>query len=399
MIKCIKTSFRTNKTNLQQLFECNRKSALVWNDCLEIAKNFAISFGKWINQTELQKATKGKYAIHSQSIQAVVHKYVWSRDAAKKARDKGYTENKYPYKKKNHFNTKWAKDGFVIYENGKIELKMGNWGGKRQQPLVIWVDKEAVHGKLVKEIELIYDRKLMLSMSYEDGVSVKESTSSHIASIDEGEIHAIAAVSDHNEAIIVTGRKLRSIKRLRNKKGAELQRKMSKCKKGSRQWKRYNRAKRYILSKSDKQLTDALHKVSANFVNWAVENSIKEVVVGDVEGVQRNTSKRKKKNKKRRSKKVNQKISQWQFGKLNQYLGYKLAAKGIVFSKINEAYTSQTCPVCAARKKVKTRKFTCKCGYTMHRDIHGAINIMSKHLYGDILNLGLNPKIKYRQIA
>ena len=29
---------------------------------------------------------------------------------------------------------------------------------------------------------------------------------------------------------------------------------MSRCKKGSRQWKKYNRAKRYVLSKSEAQL-------------------------------------------------------------------------------------------------------------------------------------------------
>ena len=399
MIKCIKTNFRTNKTYLQQLFECNRKSAQVWNDCLSFAKDYALSHGKWINQTKLQKSTKGKYNIHSQSIQAVVHKYLWARDAAKKARDKGYAKNKYPYKKKNNFNTKWAKDGFVIHESGKIELKMGNWGGKRQNPIVVWVEKDLLVGKEVKEIELMYDRKLMLSMSFEDGFSSTESPSSNIASIDEGEIHAIAAVSDNNNAIIITGRKLRSIKRLRNKKVAELQHKMSKCKKGSRQWKRYNRAKVYILSKSDKQLKDALHKISHNFVEWAVQNSIKEVVAGDVEGVQRGTSRRNKNKTKRRSRKTNQKISQWQFGKLNKYLEYKLLAKNITFSKINESYTSQTCPVCAARKKVKTRNYKCRCGYTMHRDIHGAINIMSKYLYDDIHHLGLNPVIKYRQIA
>jgi putative transposase len=42
------------------------------------------------------------------------------------------------------------------------------------------------------------------------------------ASIDLGEIHAISSVSENNEGVIITGRKLRSIKRLRNKKLAEL---------------------------------------------------------------------------------------------------------------------------------------------------------------------------------
>ena len=92
-----------------------------------------------------------------------------------------------------------------------------------------------------------------------------------------------------------------------------------------------------------------------------------------MEGVQRNTAKRKKNPKrKRRTALVSQKLSQWQFGKLNDYLAYKLKAEGISLSKINEAHTSQTCPVCGKRRKVSARVYRCSCGYEEHRDIHGA---------------------------
>lgn len=79
-------------------------------------------------------------------------------------------------------------------------------------------------------------------------------------SIDLGEIHTIAAYTKSENALIITGRKMRSVNRLRNKKLAELQRLMSKCKKGSKQYKKYNKAKRYILSKSEAQIKDILHK-------------------------------------------------------------------------------------------------------------------------------------------
>jgi putative transposase len=42
--------------------------------------------------------------------------------------------------------------------------------------------------------------------------------------------------------------------------------------------------------------------------HWCAEQRIKHVVIGDVEGVQRNT--------KKRCKTVNQKLAQWQFGQL-----------------------------------------------------------------------------------
>jgi putative transposase len=78
--------------------------------------------------------------------------------------------------------------------------------------------------------------------------------------------------------------------------------------------------------------------------NQCAEQRIKHVVIGDVEGVQRRT-------RKKRSKTLNQKLAQWQFGQLLKYLEYKLQEKGTTLEKVNEAYSSQTCPVCTRRKK------------------------------------------------
>lgn len=390
MIKCHKANFYATKDNLNRMFECNRISASIWNECLKIAKDYALSNkGKWIGKTALQKALKGKYPLHSQSVQAVCHKYLHARDSAYKARQKGH-KNKYPYKKKRHYNTKWVDKAFTIYPNGKIELSNGNFDGKRQKPINLYIKDIPQHD--IKEIELIYDRGLMLSISYEDGVEKVENKGNHKAAVDMGEIHSITSYSENGNALIITGRKLRSIHQLRNKKLAQLQKLMSQCKKGSRQWKRYHQSKQYILSKSDKQLKDALHKTTKNFVNWCIENQVKEVVVGEVEGVQRHTKKKKRK-------KTNQKLSNWSFGKLQKYLEYKLLAKGIPLKKREESYTTQTCPVCGRRKKPSTRNYTCQCGYKAHRDIHGARNILSKDLHGDIRYIGEINETKYLRIA
>lgn len=388
MYRTVKIPFQTSKKDIDRLFECNRISAQIWNDCLVIAKNYALkNNGKWINQTELQKQTKGKYPIHSQSIQAVCHKYLNARDSAKKAKQKGL-DNKYPYKQKKYFNTKWANNGFIIHPNGTIELKMGRWERKNQPPIVVKIDKEQIPNGTVKEIEL---RKLMLCLSYENGEQPTTKKEGTIAAGDPGEIHAISAVSENGSSIIITGRKIRSIHRLRNKKIAELQKKMSKCKKGSRKWKKYNRAKQYILSKSEAQLKDCLHKTTKQLVDWCLEQNVKHFMIGDVEGVQRNK-------KKKRSKLVNQKLSNWCFGKLYDYLKYKLEAKGITFEKVDESYTTQTCPVCGKKKKPSSRNFICACGYSQHRDVHSACNILTKHLYGEFRPMKITNH-KYLRIA
>ena len=74
-------------------------------------------------------------------------------------------------------------------------------------------------------------------------------------------------------------------------------------------------------------------------MDWCVENEIKHVFCGNPEGVERNTSGRKKKNrvknkKKIRKRKVSQKLSNWNFGKMMEILEYKLNAQNIKFEKI-----------------------------------------------------------------
>lgn len=268
--------------------------------------------------------------------------------------------------------------------------------GKRQKPITVRIAK--IPPGQIKEIELIYDRGLKLAIAFEDSINPKENQAQGFTGIDLGEIHTIASVTDQGQGLIITGRKVRSIKQFRNKKMKELQKMMAHCQKGSRQWKKYRRALSYVLSKSDAQLTDALHKTTREFVNWCLENNIKDVVVGDVEGVQRHTSSKKKQNKRKRSKKTNQKISQWTFGKTLSYLQYKLGAEGISLKKEDEAYTTQTCPVCGKRKKVSSRNYHCTCGYVQHRDLHGASNILTKHLYGQYQEIALK-EYKYLRIA
>ncbi|RST57264.1 transposase, partial [Siminovitchia terrae] len=113
MLRCMKTLFRASKETIDRLFECNRVSGEVWNFCLALAKETHLKTGKWITKSELQKRSKGIFPIHSQSVQAVCHKYLFARDAALKARKAGH-KTKYPYKKKTYFNTKWANNGFKV---------------------------------------------------------------------------------------------------------------------------------------------------------------------------------------------------------------------------------------------------------------------------------------------
>lgn len=132
----------------------------------------------------------------------------------------------------------------------KLTLSLSNWNGKRQKALLLTLAKSIPFE--VKEVELVFDQQLYICLSYGDGKETEENTNTQTAAVDPGEIHTISSVHENGNTLIITGRKVRSIHRLRNKKLRELQKLMSRCKKHSRQWKKYNRAKQYILSKSEK---------------------------------------------------------------------------------------------------------------------------------------------------
>jgi putative transposase len=70
----------------------------------------------------------------------------------------------------------------------------------------------------IKEIELCYDNGLYLAISYEDGIESKPYHNNHLVGIDPGEIHTLAAFREDGASLIITGRKVRAIHRLRNKK-------------------------------------------------------------------------------------------------------------------------------------------------------------------------------------
>jgi len=49
---------------------------------------------------------------------------------------------------------------------------------------------------------------------------------------------------------------------------------------------------------------------------------------------------------------------------------------GIKLEYVDPAHTSQRCPRRGKINHAKDRRYECRCGYTAHRDIVGAVNIL-----------------------
>jgi putative transposase len=70
-------------------------------------------------------------------------------------------------------------------------------------------------------------------------------------------------------------------------------------------------------------------------------------------------------------------LHSWVFYQRKEMIRYKAKMAGIQVELVNPKYTSQTCK-CGRREKSNRNKntFCCKqCGYTVHANLNGAINI------------------------
>jgi IS605 OrfB family transposase len=155
--------------------------------------------------------------------------------------------------------------------------------------------------------------------------------------------------------IWITCRQRRSESQGHAQRMANLQRALSRKVKGSKRYKRLVRAKVRMKAKHDRVMRDMEHKISQEIVNTAIAQQAGTIVIGDVRDIADRVDK---------GAKHNQKMSQWNHGKIRRYVQYKAAAEGIKVELVEEKYTTQTCPSCGHRHKPRGRQYECpSCGF------------------------------------
>jgi len=110
--------------------------------------------------------------------------------------------------------------------------------------------------------------------------------SGQVAGVDLGEVNIAAVITEAGDALVVSGRALRSVKRLRNKRHAALDALISHCKPGSKRHRRLKKSKAKASAKMYCQQRDILHKASRQAVEFCQANDVKSIVVGDVRDIQ-----------------------------------------------------------------------------------------------------------------
>ena len=114
------------KKMFDRLRDAQMEAAQVWNLCVKTHKAARTSHAKWPGRNELQKATKGgQFALHSQSIQMVVHAFLANIDTTHKLRQTHpQMRMNYPWREKRYYPVKWPAQA-VTKKNGRTILPMG----------------------------------------------------------------------------------------------------------------------------------------------------------------------------------------------------------------------------------------------------------------------------------
>src|SRR5258708_17310343 len=203
------------------------EAAQVWNCCCELHKQARITHSTWPEQNELQQATKGRFALHSQSVQMIAQAFVANIDATRQLRATHPKMGmKYPRKTKRFYPVHWPAQA-VSKERGRVILPMG----RGRASLVLPLDLPEHSGACT----LVWNRGFELHVCIEVP-QAKQAPGTNRATVDLGEIHLGAVTTNTGAALVVSGRGIRSLKQQRNMRYRQLAKKQARCQKNSRRW-------------------------------------------------------------------------------------------------------------------------------------------------------------------
>lgn len=331
------------------------EAARLWNDLVTRHHRIRRLGWKWPTLSRWQHWAKGNYPnLNAQTVQQIVMDFGHAVYSAKKARAQGYNKS-YPWHKPHYRD--------VIYTNqrrlypGHVRLPNGR-AGELRIPLP---DTVALPGRLV-EVCLTFGAIRLIC----EVLTVAQEPSGAIG-VDLG-INTLAAATDGQRVVLVSGRAAKATIQYRNKRLATMDARQARLVKGSRRDKRLRRRRHKVCTQARRRIRDICHKASRQIAN-AFPNA--HVYVGaPFNGAARRIGRIQA-----------QQVQQASTARLTRMLGYKLAGATV----IDEKYSSQTCPVCGERSK-HLRVYRCKhCGATGPRDAVGAVNILSLGQHGKML--------------
>lgn len=306
----------------------------------------------------------------SKQVQMLVDKSFKSYFALVKKKVKGDYNSpvripRYLHKTKGRCTLPYPKDALSLKKEGIVKFS------KTGIEIPTKIEKEKIQGaRIVPKgnhfvIEILYKKvkKPLISGAIQK-----------VAFIDPGLNNLMTVTSNVFAPLLYSGKNLKSMNRLANKKIAQV--KSSLSKRGL-----YSSPLLVsIYNKRSRRITDALHKLSSHLVNQFVSYKIDTVVFGHNLGQKQDI---------KLGGVTNQNFVQLPFYQLISLLQYKCELQGIRFVTTEESYTSKcsfldleeiTKQKEYVGKRIKRGLFQTKEGVRINADINGSLNIGRKYL-------------------
>jgi putative transposase len=387
-------------------------AGLLWNELVAwVRAEWAAGCSPSMREMERYAVAldRSRFPVHAHTVRAVAHD-LFDAISTYRTNKRNGLEGRAPWREKQYRPLAFTRGfGWRITAEGALALSFGRGRQRILLPVPTVIDSQTgspVPPSVWGEMTLCWDRDARawsLRVPYTTSVAQLPQgevgdAGTVVVGVDEGIINPLTLVvrdGQRVDGLVISGRGIRSIKRLRNKQVGSLNRAIARTKNGSRKHKRLIRLKKKTQAKTARQLRNADHHVAHRAADWINEQAIDSetgvirkvaLQVGDVRGIEKNTNK-----KRRASRSTRQQLSQWSRGRHETYLVEKT---GLRIDYIPEPHTSQTCPACSTRRKPSGRVYACKaCGLVMNRDIVGAGNILSRAVNGGDRASAISPWI------
>jgi putative transposase len=347
--------------------------------------------GIWLSENaikRLEDSLGGNTTLHAHSRDAAQEGFFEACKVTRIQRGSGL-DIRYPHRRKWYRTTVWKSTGIRV-SNGCLLLARS----RKLAPITVRLPSSLrpLSPVAFRQAKLVWDaaaQHYFWHVTIEDGQAATIASGQNVAAVDLGEVHP-AALTDGKVATVICTRRLRAVYQYTSKRLAEIRGQQDHKMKGSRRWTRLQRRKNRFLAQQKRRARDIEHKVSRAVVDWAEEQKVATLAIGDVRDIA---------NGKRLNAKSQQKIGTWSHGRQRAYITYKAKAVGIAVVLVNEGNTSKTCPKCQHEHKPKGRVYHCsrsECGFVGHRDVVGSINILSKYRFGAVGRLLPPAEVTYR---
>ncbi|KYO67340.1 RNA-guided endonuclease InsQ/TnpB family protein [Thermovenabulum gondwanense] len=272
----------------------------------------------------------------------------------------GVTKHNAPgFRSKNQLSPiKYVQSGYII-EGNKVTISLGRKRGDGVKNVSFSISyRKDINFERVRQLTITYDKKCgQLEARLVVEVCEKANDGIKKVAIDVGETVLMACIFDDGKVFLYSGRLIKSVRRYWQKVRKNL-------KTNSQRWKQ-------ISHRENRQVEQLLHIATTHFIEQCLENKVGEIAVGNLNGIRKNINFN-----------DSMRLHAWPYRKLIEMLKYKGALAGImVRDDINESRTSITCHACGkvlASNRVYRGLYKCSCGWKVHADINGALNIFEK---------------------